>query len=494
MPMERAFAARRQQHVLRGPALGWWLVLAAIVLTVAAAPWLPPVLAEHLQLADGKAALLGWLSVGLLWRARQSRQPAVRLVRVGLALGMLCCWLGWQVFAVELWFGRAFGVDLVEEVLHGLLYLVLVWALDRVGRDHPFPGQLPVGFAAVFVLAMFGYLLLLPALVAPREYDGWAPTFLFFLFLDAYLAWRCLQLAWHTRSPSLARCLRAAALAFVGMAVADGLDWALFTGLYRPTPDDGFAMLRWLPWLPWLVLASPGRWRQRRRPLSCWTHAGLFYRPMVSLLVLALFPILLHLVGYGFGVLLEHGRAARDLYLVAWLVLVAVAMLRVSHATSAAAIRATPVAVRPAVPVKPARTDPFLSRFDAVLATLHPDPALDLARLADAMAMSPRQLQRRLKAAADTSPADYLRRYRLQRAAELLAQSGKVTWVAQAVGFAHHSHFGRCFKQQFGLTPGEYQARCQQAFDDGAFERRLDQHNTTPTTATSLAVAAPVSS
>jgi transcriptional regulator GlxA family with amidase domain len=76
--------------------------------------------------------------------------------------------------------------------------------------------------------------------------------------------------------------------------------------------------------------------------------------------------------------------------------------------------------------------------------------------MASGVAMSDRQLLRKLRALLDTRPADYLRDYRLQRAAEMLETDKPVGIVAQDCGFATQAHFGQCFKARFGVTPGEY--------------------------------------
>lgn len=478
--MEDLAPSRPLRHLRRRPFYGWWLALLGLVSVLLALPWLPATVAYHLLLADAKAATLVLIAVGLGYRAARARPGGSRLLLTGLAAGISCWALGWVIFSIELWYGRAIGIDLIEEALHGLYFLILLWTLDRL-ENRP-----PRGFAPVFVLAMFSYLVLLPALVAPREYDNWAPTFLFFLFLDAYVALRCYLLALRTGSPQLARLLRTTTLAFSAALLIDALDWALFAGWYQPSADDRWSALVLLALLPLLQLASPGRWRQRRRALACPVWVRGLLHPLAPFLLLALFPLFIHLIGYGAGVLLEPSRAARDLFLVAWLLVIALVLARHllraqsvsgsdSNSNSAWLSKLQPTAlplsvqmpgpdpvratVAEPLPQRPlaARADPLLQRLDQVLASRFGETELDLGQLADAMAMSPRQLQRRLKAAADISPADYLRRYRLQQAARLLAEGNKVTWVAQAVGFAHQSHFGRCFKQQYGLTPGEYQ-------------------------------------
>lgn len=102
------------------------------------------------------------------------------------------------------------------------------------------------------------------------------------------------------------------------------------------------------------------------------------------------------------------------------------------------------------------RDQAFLDRLSAFLDDRHPDPDLSIADIADALGMSDRQLQRKLKGLIDRSPSEHLRIFRLQKAAEKLGAGEPVGNVAQDVGFASQSHFGACFKALYGITPGEF--------------------------------------
>lgn len=78
--------------------------------------------------------------------------------------------------------------------------------------------------------------------------------------------------------------------------------------------------------------------------------------------------------------------------------------------------------------------------------------------LAEEVALSRRQLQRKLQALTDLSPSGYIRMMRLERAAQLLRQqAGRISEVAHAVGFASAEHFSRVFRQVFGETPSAFQ-------------------------------------
>ncbi len=84
------------------------------------------------------------------------------------------------------------------------------------------------------------------------------------------------------------------------------------------------------------------------------------------------------------------------------------------------------------------------------------DPAFSVDTLADDVAMSPRQLARKLRALTDETPGALLRRLRLARAAGLLRGGATVAEAAEAVGFASRSQFGSAFRAAYGVTPSAY--------------------------------------
>jgi AraC family transcriptional regulator len=54
---------------------------------------------------------------------------------------------------------------------------------------------------------------------------------------------------------------------------------------------------------------------------------------------------------------------------------------------------------------------------------------------------------------------EYIRRLRLEYAAQLLARSEKtLSAIALAAGFYDQSHFANLFKHRFGITPGVFRA------------------------------------
>jgi signal transduction histidine kinase/CheY-like chemotaxis protein/streptogramin lyase len=113
-------------------------------------------------------------------------------------------------------------------------------------------------------------------------------------------------------------------------------------------------------------------------------------------------------------------------------------------------------------PLAPALLGPreqrFLERLRQAVLVQFADPATSTITLAAAVAMTDRQLQRKLRSLLNLTPGEYLREFRLQQAASLLAAGQAAGTVSHACGFSSQSHFGSCFKARFGVTPGEYRA------------------------------------
>jgi signal transduction histidine kinase/DNA-binding NarL/FixJ family response regulator len=79
-------------------------------------------------------------------------------------------------------------------------------------------------------------------------------------------------------------------------------------------------------------------------------------------------------------------------------------------------------------------------------------------RFAGGLSVSRSTLRRRLKDATDQTPAEFVRHLRLVRAAQLLREDSglRVYEVADAVGYESPDHFGRLFREHFGISPSEY--------------------------------------
>ncbi|MFO1047295.1 MAG: GlxA family transcriptional regulator [Geminicoccaceae bacterium] len=98
------------------------------------------------------------------------------------------------------------------------------------------------------------------------------------------------------------------------------------------------------------------------------------------------------------------------------------------------------------------RNPTVLAAIDLLQRSLEQPPSL--AQAATALGVSPRQLQRLFATHLGTSFKRFDRGLRLERAKELLEQTGMtVMAVAVATGFGSVEHFGRSYRKEFGRSP-----------------------------------------
>ena len=98
----------------------------------------------------------------------------------------------------------------------------------------------------------------------------------------------------------------------------------------------------------------------------------------------------------------------------------------------------------------------FINHLNQTIELHYQESSTNVIQIATAMAMSERQFFRKLKNILDMTPAEYLRRFRLEKAKALLELERSVSYVTFEVGFSSQSYFGKCFKAQFGVSPREF--------------------------------------
>ena len=78
--------------------------------------------------------------------------------------------------------------------------------------------------------------------------------------------------------------------------------------------------------------------------------------------------------------------------------------------------------------------------------------------IAEQFNMSRASFYRKIKGVLDLTPNEYIRVERLKRAAQLLKENEyKVNEVCYMVGFSSPSYFSKCFQQQFGVLPKDFE-------------------------------------
>jgi AraC family transcriptional regulator, regulatory protein of adaptative response / methylphosphotriester-DNA alkyltransferase methyltransferase len=84
---------------------------------------------------------------------------------------------------------------------------------------------------------------------------------------------------------------------------------------------------------------------------------------------------------------------------------------------------------------------------------------LELETVAHRLASSPRQLQRAFADAGGRSFRSHLRRVRVERGAELIAQGWSVSEAAGAVGYRQPAQFAKAYRRERGCLPGSERGR-----------------------------------
>ena len=100
--------------------------------------------------------------------------------------------------------------------------------------------------------------------------------------------------------------------------------------------------------------------------------------------------------------------------------------------------------------------DPFIDKFRSVVETHMSNSELSVEEISAEMGLSRVQLYRKVKALTGQTPNEQLRKARLIRGKKLLATTDlTISEVAYQVGFTAPSYFTKCFKDEFGVLPGE---------------------------------------
>ncbi len=101
--------------------------------------------------------------------------------------------------------------------------------------------------------------------------------------------------------------------------------------------------------------------------------------------------------------------------------------------------------------------NPFFKKIMAVIEENYTEPAFSVSSLAEAMHLSVSQLQRKIAAMTELTPAQIIRDQRMARAKELLRSTDlNVAEIAFQSGFNDPSYFSRLFSKEFGGSPTEW--------------------------------------
>ncbi|MCR5314158.1 MAG: helix-turn-helix domain-containing protein [Bacteroidaceae bacterium] len=102
--------------------------------------------------------------------------------------------------------------------------------------------------------------------------------------------------------------------------------------------------------------------------------------------------------------------------------------------------------------------DKLLLEITKIIEDNMDNPELNVSLLSEKCGVSQKQLYRKLKAITGMTTVAYIRDQRLKKAASLLGRKGfTVSEVMYMVGFTNSSYFSRCFMEEYGKSPSEYE-------------------------------------
>lgn len=98
----------------------------------------------------------------------------------------------------------------------------------------------------------------------------------------------------------------------------------------------------------------------------------------------------------------------------------------------------------------------FLSKSEKIVLENLSNEQFGVSELAEALHMSRSNLLRKIKKSTNLSASQYIRKIRLNLAMELLKNGDlNVSEVSYQVGFGSTSYFIKCFREEYGYSPGE---------------------------------------
>ncbi|WP_237706109.1 hybrid sensor histidine kinase/response regulator transcription factor [Thermophagus xiamenensis] len=104
------------------------------------------------------------------------------------------------------------------------------------------------------------------------------------------------------------------------------------------------------------------------------------------------------------------------------------------------------------------KDEEFLNKLNQEIENNLTNPDFSINHLASALLMSRSNLQRKIKGISGMTPNDYIRVYKLKRAARLIIEGDyRINEICYLVGFNNPSYFAKCFQKQFGKLPSEFQ-------------------------------------
>lgn len=109
-----------------------------------------------------------------------------------------------------------------------------------------------------------------------------------------------------------------------------------------------------------------------------------------------------------------------------------------------------------------AQDQTFVTKLREVIRDNMGNSDFSVERIGEEIGLSRVQLYRKVKALTGQTPVELLRKARLERGRRLIEKTEKsVSEIAYEVGFTSPSYFNKCFKDEFGISPGVMREKTQ---------------------------------
>ncbi|MGB0347789.1 MAG: response regulator, partial [Balneolaceae bacterium] len=107
-------------------------------------------------------------------------------------------------------------------------------------------------------------------------------------------------------------------------------------------------------------------------------------------------------------------------------------------------------------PPTPTELHPFLKKVNPIIQEHFQNPDFKIKQLSEFLFMDRSQVLRNMKSACGISPSEYLKKYRMEKARELLEKGeDNVSEIAYATGFNSLSYFSYSFKEFYKQSPSD---------------------------------------
>ncbi len=119
-------------------------------------------------------------------------------------------------------------------------------------------------------------------------------------------------------------------------------------------------------------------------------------------------------------------------------------------------------------------TGDFLAKAEAIVLENISNEQFGVSELAEATNMSRSNLLRKIKKQTELSASQFIRNIRLNKGKELLAETDMtVSEISYEVGFGNTSYFIKCFRELYGVPPGEIRKKTQDVIEEIAAETEV---------------------